>query len=600
MKRTAPDDNFVSNAPDPVTGHGTDGRANLAGATFVHLILLVIACIVTYSNSLLVPFTFDDYAYLIDNPLITDFAIFSDNSLIDSYKINIDLKYNFILRPVTYFTFSLNHLVNGFDPKGFHVVNILIHTANALLLYLLVRQLLVPAARDMNHGFPASSITFVSFFSAMIFAVHPLQTQAVTYIIQRFTSLATLFYLLTIVLYLSFRSTPRKSARVAFYLSALLAAICAMKAKEIAFTLPLVLVMVELFYFKGEWGRRLLGLAPFLLTMVIIPATVLKLSAQSGTIGHSTLEKGMNLVNFSSVSAYDYAITQLRVMVTYLRLLFLPIGQNLDYDYPLYHSILEYPVLLSLMVIVAATGVGIRFFRNSLRGDCDCPIHRRTVSFGIFWFFVAMAVESSVIPLDDMIFEHRVYLPSVGMILASVAALDMFRLKMAAGKGAAGRLAVLMPVLAVIGLSTATVLRNDVWKNIWPDVAKKSPAKARAFVNHGDYLVRTGRSGEAIAWLKQAIERDPDNIDAHLNLGVASCDMGLFAEALAALNFVVAKKPDDELAWNNLATVYARQGDFVKAVEMYQRCVLLNPGAVSAQSNLDQAIRDLRAVISAE
>ena len=131
-----------------------------------------------------------------------------------------------------------------------------------------------------------------------------------------------------------------------------------------------------------------------------------------------------------------------------------------------------------------------------------------------------MAVESSVIPLDDLIFEHRVYLPSVGMILATVTGLDMIRHKMVVGTEAAGRLAVLAPVLVVLALSAATILRNDVWKNIWPDVAKKSPAKARAFVNHGDYLVKAGRSGEAIAWLKRGIELDPANIDAHLNLGL--------------------------------------------------------------------------------
>ena len=338
------------------------------------MILLVAACFVAYGNSMFVPFSFDDYAYLVDNPLIRDFGHFRDYTRIDTHHLNIDLKYNFILRPVAYVTFSLNYHLAGLDPGGFHLANILIHTVNALLVYLLAKLLLDRASGWGGCPAAPEGSSYVSLFAALVFAVHPLQTEAVTYIIQRFTSLATLFCLLAIVLYLKFRTSPRRGARIASYLGALLATLCAMKTKEIAFTLPLVLVMIELFFFTGDRAPRLLRLVPFVLTMAIIPVTVLELSAGSGAGSSSALERGINLVNFSNVSANDYAVTQLRVMVTYLRLFLVPAGQNLDYDYPLYHSLLDYRILLSVAVIAAVAGTGIRLFRESLRGDSGHPV----------------------------------------------------------------------------------------------------------------------------------------------------------------------------------------------------------------------------------
>ncbi len=597
MKRSARQIKTGPTPPKPESR--TQGRASLFSEPFVHVILLIVVCLATYCNSLPVPFTFDDFPYLVENPLIKDLDYFFDYSRIDGHHLTVDHKYNFILRPVTYFTFSINYLIHGIDPGGFRLVNILIHMSNALLIYLLVQRLLSCAADgETQDGSLGPSLPFVSFFSAIIFAVHPLQTQAVTYIVQRFTSLATLLYLLTIVLYLSFRSSRTKSAQVASYICALLAAICAMKAKEIAFTLPVVLVMIEMFFLKGQKFRRMLGLVPFIFTMAIIPATVLKLSESSPTAGSSALERGTNLINFSKVTTHDYFITQLRVIVTYLRLLFFPVQQNLDYDYPLFHSLLDYRIVLSLMVILSVVAMGIWFFRSSLRKVGKLHVQMRLISFGIFWFFITLSVESSIIPIDDLIYEHRVYLPSVGMILAFVTGLDMIREKITEPNDRGGRF-VLVPVLVVLALATATMVRNDVWHNIWVDAAKKSPRKARPFNNHGDYLMKTNRPGEAIPWFRHAIELDPGNIDAYLNLGAACSDTGSFDEAERALNFVLDRRPGDYLAWNNLGTVYVRKGDFRKGVEMYRRSLVINPGNLGVQANLNQALMDQEAGRSA-
>lgn len=596
MKRTTRKIKAAANPPEPMVQTGVEVSTSLLSEPFVHVILLILACVATYCNSLPVPFTFDDFPYLVENPLIKNLSYFFDYSRIDSHRLSIDHKYNFILRPVTYFTFYINYLIHGIDAGGFRLVNILIHLSNVLLVYLLVRRLLACTADgDMQDRSLGPSLPFVSFFSAAIFAVHPLQTQAVTYIVQRFTSLATLLYLLTIVLYLSFRSSRTKSVRIISYISALLAAICAMKAKEIAFTLPVVLVIIELFFLKGEKIRRMLGLVPFVFTMAIIPATVLKLSQSSFTVGSSALERGTNLVNFSKVTTHDYFITQLRVIVTYLRLLIFPIWQNLDYDYPLFQTLLDYRIVLSLMVILAVVAMGIWAFRGSLREVGKLHIQMRLISFGIFWFFITLSVESSVIPIDDFIYEHRVYLPSAGMILAFVAGLDMVREKMV---DKAGRFVRLVPVLVVLALTVATIKRNDVWNNIWVDVAKKSPHKARPFNNHGDYLMKTNRPGEAIPWFKQAIERDPGNIDAHLNLGAAFSNIGSFDEAEGALKFVLDRRPGDYLALNNLGTVYVRKGDFSKGVEMFRKSLAINPGNVGVQENLKQALLDQEAETS--
>lgn len=268
-----------------------------------------------------------------------------------------------------------------------------------------------------------TSAFVIALFSALLFVVHPLQTQAVTYVVQRYTSLATLFYLLSIFMYAKWRAASAGSEtavsktelapglnarRIIFYAAAVAAALLAMGAKEIAFTLPAILVLWEFSFYKGAVKKRLLYLLPFILAPVLIPLSLISSNSSLFTAEGET----------APPAALDYLFTQFRVLVTYLRLLVFPVGQNLDYDYPLYHSFADLNVFLSFISLLLMVALGAFFFYRSRKKSSAAPL--MLIAFGIFWFFIASSVESSVISIADVIFEHRIYLPSVGIIIAAV------------------------------------------------------------------------------------------------------------------------------------------------------------------------------------
>jgi hypothetical protein len=192
-----------------------------------------------------------------------------------------------------------------------------------------------------------------------------------------------------------------------------------MKTKEIAFTLPLAIALYEFLFLRDSIKRRLLYLAPLLLTMLIIPLSILDADRP---IGEFIGEAGEAARVESGVSRLDYLLTESRVVVTYIRLLLLPINQNIDYDFPFYNSFFDPKVFLSFLLLVSIVGLGAFLLRCSRSSEPAL----RAVSFGIFWFFITLSVESSLIPIQDVIFEHRLYLPSVGVFLALASGAAIF------------------------------------------------------------------------------------------------------------------------------------------------------------------------------
>ncbi|MBI5408913.1 MAG: tetratricopeptide repeat protein [Nitrospirae bacterium] len=467
----------------------------------VHFLLIIALGLLAYSNTFNVPFQWDDKHNIAENSAIGEPQLLlegSDQRLGDFFKRRI----------VGYLSFALNYKLHGLDVTGYHIFNLLVHILNALLVYALIRLML----SAMNTETKSPFNEYVPLFVSLLFVVHPIQTQAVTYIVQRFTSLATMFYLLSLVLYMKFRS----SGKVFTYIFAVLSAVLAMKTKEIAFTLPIMIALCEAFFFKGAFKKRFLYLAPFLLTMLIIPLTLigLKDSGLSESIGSAARLA-------TDMSRWDYLFTQFRVIVTYLRLLILPINQNLDYDYPVHNSFFNWEVLPSFLLLSSIIILGVYLIKRN-----------RLVSFGIFWFFVTLSVESSVIPIQDVIFEHRVYLPSIGAIVAAVAASPyLIRMRKA--------LAALL-VTILLFFSVLSYERNNVWRDearLWEDAVRKSPEKARAYLGLGNAYMKKGRLAESIDSLSTAIELNPQYAEAYLSRGTAYLFGGM--KDLAAEDYAI-------------------------------------------------------------
>ncbi|MBF0316740.1 MAG: tetratricopeptide repeat protein [Nitrospirae bacterium] len=558
---------------------------------FICQVLIVVVGIIAYSNTLGAPFVFDDDVNIVQNPLIREFNYFLAPSAINSSNADESVKDFFRTRLLGYLSFAINYALNGYDVTGYHVFNIAIHITNALLVFWLItlisRSPCLYSVNDRNVP-DVAALT-----GALLFVSHPLQTQAVTYIVQRFASLATLFYLLSVVSYLKWRLVLSGSLKkYAPYAVSVIAAICAMRTKEISFTLPVMIASVEFLFFTGDVKKRLFHLVPILLTLLVIPLTIL-------TAGNS-----FNLATSEGISRWDYLLTQFRVIVTYIRLLCLPVNQNLDYDYPIYRSLLEPTVALSLLLLLAITGLAVALCYFSFKGDQD-KRHRtgRLAAFGILWFFVTISVESSIVPIEDVIFEHRVYLPGIGFFILLCAVIKMFPVQPVKKQQMA-----LMSVIAgvVLVLSAATYHRNSVWNDnltLWKDVVDKSPNKARAHNNLGMYYQRQGDMHKAIEHYRISGVLKPDYVLAHMNLSRAYAAQGLTVESLSELQ--MALRTYDEILKDpraarrhkvdavDIASMHyaignrlARQGIYDKAAAELRVAIRLNPTLVEAYVDL--------------
>ena len=558
------------------------------------LILLAAVGLLAYSNTFYSPFEFDDFSSITENPLVKNLDNFTAS--LKGYEYNPR-------RFIGYLSFALNYHVGGLDVTGYHIVNLSVHIINAVLVYLLVILIFrTPyfilsggsSVRFFGSRFTMGDSDFIALFSALLFLSHPVQTQAVTYIVQRFTSLATLFYLLSVVFYIKGRLHSQRAegkgqsagkeerkdkpsmhhalSPLLFYAGSLLSAVCAMKTKEIAFTLPVVIILVEFIFFGSSLKKKLLFLLPVLLTLVVIPLSILGTERPLGEILSDLSEKTRVQ---SNISRGDYLMTEMRVITTYIRLIFFPVNQNLDYDYPVYHSFFSPPVLLSFLFLVSIFGVAIYLLYRSQGEKCagqgtgegqggeivtsaPCPMpyaYYRLIAFGIFWFFITLSVESSVIPIADVIFEHRLYLPSVGAFISIAASAFWAAERLGEKWPVTKKILIPLSLALIVLLAGASFARNTVWQTesgLWGDVVEKSPSNARAQHNLGLSYQNRKMADEAAEQYRIALTLKPDYAIAHNNLGLIYAEKGLTNKTIEQYRSALRVSPDYAAAHNNL------------------------------------------------
>lgn len=320
-------------------------------------------------------------------------------------------------------------------------------------------------------------------------------------------------------------------------------------------------------------------------------------------------------------------MTEMRVIITYIRLIFLPINQTLDYDYLIYHSLLEPPVLFSFLFLSTIFGAAVYLMYRTRRSfsrppatktkksavrsdkkdnlmaiastrDSGFTVHDaqmidyslftvqclRLVAFGIFWFFITLAVESSIIPIKDVICEHRVYLPSVGFLIAVSAGLYTVAAKLKKVQGIA-----LVSIVVVLSLSAATYARNNIWKDresLWEDIVQNSPNLARPHTGLGAIYYNQGRLDEAMREFQTAVSLDLSNFGAHYNIGLIYWQRGLLDEAKKEFQAALWLKPDNADIHNTLGKVYAQDGFLHDAKKEYETALKFNPDHGDARKNL--------------
>src|SRR3972149_2995556 len=541
-------------------------------------IIIAITTLVIYSNTFSVPFLFDDTPNITENHKIrflSRFLSFSGTRYIGELS------------------FALNYYFGKLDVFGYHLVNIIIHITNGILVWWLVNLIFKTPVMRRAVISPRSGI-FIALTASLIFISHPIQTQAVTYTVQRLASLATLFYLLSVVLFVKWRLSSGSRYRFIYYFISLLSAILSMKTKEMSFTLPFVILIYEFIFFRDKM-RRAWFLIPYLLTLLIIPLTVVNIvniGTDNKPIGDIIGEVGERVRDTERISRGSYMFTQFRVIVTYIRLLFFPVNQNLDYDYPVYHSFFTPVVFLSFLFLLSIFGFAVYLFMRSRRGVNGYGL---LASFGIFWFFITLSVESSIIPIRDVIFEHRLYLPFAGAAVSFcstvIYGIDYWR-RLSGRRISLQVAALILLVVTVLPLSAAAYQRNRVWKDeitLWRDVAGKSPFKARTHINLAFVSYNQGLTEEAVKEYRTALRLQPGIASVPTNLALVYYNQGRIDEAIEEYKVAIRLKPEIALAHLNLGLAYSNKGYADEAIEEFTTALSLNPRLTAAHFNLGLA-----------
>jgi len=555
----------------------------------LHCLLIMAIGLAVYSNTLDAPFVLDDRAAIVENPIIKSLGFMvapseaRDHKGIFAYEL-------FKRRYVGYFTFALNYYLHKLDITGYHLVNMGIHIANAVIVYWLVTlTFMTPYLR--SSALKANS-KYMALFAALVFACHPVQTQAVNYIWQRVVLLATMFYCLSLAMYIKCRlssdrnGSPFSPIPLSYYVGSVLSAVIAMKSKELSFTLPISILLYEMMFFDENLKRRLAYLVPLFLTMLIIPMGLLEISKPLGEL-IGDVSEATRVGN--SISRWDYLFTQFKVMTTYLRLFLVPVHLNLDYDYPIYHTVLTPEVFLSLLLLSSLFALGVCLSLLSRTGNAAY----RLIAFAVFWFFIALSVESSVIPLMNVIFEHRVYLPSVWLSIAAVSSVFLLLGKFEARKGLPAGVTVILVVVAVF--SFLTYSRNKVWgsaTSLWQDCVEKSPNKARPHNSLGIALSNEGKLDEAIVHYRKALEIRPDYALALNNLGTALAEQGKLDEAIARYERALAIRSDDAMTLYNLGRAMFAKENLDGAAYYFEEALKVDPDCPKTHNNLAIILSD--------
>jgi tetratricopeptide (TPR) repeat protein len=516
--------------------------------------LITVAAALAWGDSLGAPFAMDDHPSIVDNATIRRLwpPVWTNppaaGATVDG-------------RPVLNFTFALNYAAGGLDPLGYRVVNVLIHALSALTLFGLVRRTLRPVQAADATG---TSPDIFALAAALLWLVHPLQTAAVTSVVQRAESLMGLCYLLT--LYAFVRATAADSTRAGRGWLAVSVAACAvgMGTKEVMVSAPLVVLLCDRAFVTGSfasaWRARRGYYLALAATWLPLVALVFAHPGRGGSAGFGT-----------DLTVGNYALTQCQAVVRYLRLAFWPAGQVFDYGTPTVTAVRDVAAQAGvLLILVTAAGWAL--------------VRRPAVGVPAAAFFLLLAPSSSFVPVaTQTIAEHRMYLPLAAVILLGVLLARALVTRLAVPRVLAG--AGFAAVIVTLGV--ATHARNQVYRSelsLWQDTVAKRPDNPRARHNLGLALDQAGRTEEAVAEFRAAIALQPMHAFAHFELGRIALLAERWDEAAAAFAAALAADPGFINARVNLARALQRAGRLDEAAAHYRQALAEEPGAADIRA----------------
>ncbi len=524
-------------------------------------VLLVVAGIWAYHNSLRGPFIFDDGPSITDNPHLHH--LWPLNTVLSAPPYSTVNG-----RPTVCLTLALNYALGGLNVWGYHAFNLVVHLASTLLLFGILRRTF--AGKKLRDRFGTAS-TGLAAMIALLWELHPLQTECVDYVVQRTELLMGLFLLLT--LYCTLRGSQSTHPRK-WYLAAIGACALGMGSKEVMVSAPLIVLLYDRVFlassFRESWRQRgalYIGLA----------ATWLILAMLVATTPHSRTGFGIN-----GLTSWDYLKTEAGVVAYYLRLAVWPRPLAIDYeDWPIAFSLMDW--LVPGIAIVGLLGATLWALRN-----------RPSMGFLGAWFFLILAPTSSFLPnVGEVAADRRMYLPLAALITLAVTGTFILGKRSISATGRLAALGWVVGGFVMLLFASMTIQRNRDYRSeltIWQDTVAKRPANPRAHDNLGIILAQLGNAPDAITQYELALRIDPRVSEPHYNLANALWQTGRRDEALGQYQEALRINPGDIKAHTKLGNVLQQIGRPQEAIEQYKQALQINPDYADAHNNLGVAL----------
>lgn len=555
------------------------------------VVLLAIVALLTYFNSLHGDYVLDDLQFV------------SDPNLGRPFQSAL------AARPVIAVSLAVNYWADGLNARGYHAMNVAVHALAAFFLYALVSRTLV---LPRFSGQFESMAGWIGLVCALVWMVHPLQTQAVTYIVQRCESFMGMFFLASLWCYVRGAASERG---LWWYIAAVFSCALGTGCKEMMITLVPIALLYDRTFLTGSWRESIRSRWAALVGLAVPPTIGILALFFSGLFTNPDSTVGFGVKRFTP---FSYALTQSEVILHYLQLVVFPIGQVLDYvDWEPCTSISAcWPTLAALLVLLAITAIGVW--------------RRSAWSFPAAWFFIILAPSSSIVPVQDVAFEHRMYLPLAGVVVLLVCGTVSIALKFAALCGAASVARIALGALAAVLIFTLSILnatRNEDYSSaarLYADNVEKRPGNGRARLNlalqlmaAGDttgaetqlnealklplqmpnlmtqqvrVLRDSGRTAEAVHLARQLLAAKPTSDEDALELGLSLLGDGRAAEALPLLKRAAEKQPSKKFTHLNYGIALEETGHPDEALTEFRAARDIDPEYAS------QSIRAARRI----
>ena len=520
-------------------------------SVFISLLLIIIFGAVSYSNSLEGKFLLDDNGTIRSNAYIRSWGNLAGRLLRDFEPDSVFEDYNY--RPLTMATFTLDYSLWRLDTKGYHLTNIILHILVAISIYWLIRLLF----QD----------NLLSLLTSLLFVVHPIHTEAVSYISGRADSLVSLFMLLCIIFYIK----QLKSGKAPFYILMLITCILATFSKENSLILSGLLL---LYHYAFRQRLKLTSFIPILaiaFTYVAFRVFSIKTTPIDVSTATTVLER---------IPGFFVAVTN------YIRLLFLPLDLHLDYGQRLF-SFTHPQVILGMIITLGLLLYAIKIRKSN-----------KLTSLAIGWFFITLLPVSNLYPVFSYMAEHFLYLPSIGFFLVLASGLShtykIKKLKIPA---------IAISIILLCFYSYLTIRQNEYWRNpiaFYKRSIKYSPDSALMYTSLGWEYKALKRYQEAIEAKKKAMVLYEKAIGqgqlsplSHNNLGVIYYEFKQYDQAASAYKKAIELHPDYAEAYNNLGLLYSALNQSQQAVTAYQKAIESDPGFAEVYNNLGREYEKL-------